>query len=118
MSEEPKKRSRAWIWWASFAGLPFLYMLSGVILLSFALGIGTAEAIVEMFWPQWGGVIWIRLSGGIAALAVLAFGLKLAWGKWAPRHRVRFILLGFALIWALAWLGRYWTSLVWNQPGE
>jgi hypothetical protein len=78
MSDEPKKRSWAWIGLAAFAGLPFLYLLSLVVLLFFVLGVCAAEAIVETFGPQWDNVIWIRFAGGIAALVVLAFGFKLS----------------------------------------
>lgn len=28
LSDEPKNRSRAWIWWASAAALPLMYLLS------------------------------------------------------------------------------------------
>jgi len=77
MSDEPEKRSWAWIGW-TFAGLPLLYLLSSVVLLFFVVGVCAAEAIVETFGPQWDNVIWIRFAGGIAALVVLAFGLMLS----------------------------------------
>jgi hypothetical protein len=121
MSDEPKRQSRAWILWATFAGLPFLYVLASGVMFFFVLGVCVSEAIVETFWPQWENVIGIRFAGGIAALVVLAFAFKLAWGQWARRHRVRFTLLGIALGSALAWLIRYWIPLLfflWNPPGE
>jgi hypothetical protein len=92
MSDEPNKPSWSWIGWGLFLGLLFLYLLTVVVVLSFDLGVCATEAIVETFWPRWDNVIWIRVAGGIAALVVLAFGIKVAAGTQWGRRVIRFVL--------------------------
>jgi hypothetical protein len=93
MSDDPKKRSRAWIGWASSPGL--LYLLVYLAVFSFILGVCVTEAIVETFCPQWDNVIWIRFAGGIGVV-VLAFGFELRFGL--GNEPLRWSLFGAGLL--------------------
>jgi len=111
MSDEPKKRSRAWNGRTGVAsaahqsvrflfGMPRLAFAGG--LLSFAIGLGLTDVALDAFWPQCNDVAWIRLAGGVAALIVFLSAVK--WrSRWSwPQVLVAMSLLPvIALLWGV-----------------
>jgi hypothetical protein len=108
MSDEPKKRSWAWlktdvaptahrIARLSFGTAGFAF--SGA-LLSFIIGLGLTDAALDAFWPQCDIVAWLRLAGGLFALCL--FLSAILWrSSWSWRQVLVTVPLAFVSIFLL-----------------